>query len=146
MPPTMTSEEREVFLAEVHVAILAVAGEDGRAPLTVPIWYEYRPGGEVAIVTDRDSRKTELIRRAGRVSLCVQDERPPYRYASVEGPVTAIDDDVTDEQRRSVAARYLGAEGADAFIASTAEVTGSSVRIVVRPEHWLTRAAPAAGT
>ena len=39
----MTRQEREAFLAEVHVGILSVADE-GRGPLTVPIWYAYDPG------------------------------------------------------------------------------------------------------
>ncbi|MDT0323912.1 pyridoxamine 5'-phosphate oxidase family protein, partial [Streptomyces sp. DSM 44918] len=38
----LTHDEREQFLAEPHVAALAVdSAEEGRAPLTVPIWYQY---------------------------------------------------------------------------------------------------------
>ena len=139
MSLAMTVEERQDFLAQVHVAIMAVAGEEGRAPLAVPIWYDYRPGGEVALITERDSRKTRLIRRAGRISLCVQGAGMPYQYASAEGPVTAIEDTVTVEQRRALASRYLGPEGADAYIESTPGSTERMVRILMRPEHWLTR-------
>ncbi|KPC91576.1 pyridoxamine 5'-phosphate oxidase, partial [Streptomyces sp. NRRL F-6602] len=32
-------QEREEFLAGRHVAALAVERGDGRAPLTVPLWY-----------------------------------------------------------------------------------------------------------
>ena len=39
-------------------------------------------GGEVALITERDSRKTTLIRRAGRITLCVQGTVLPYQYAS----------------------------------------------------------------
>jgi nitroimidazol reductase NimA-like FMN-containing flavoprotein (pyridoxamine 5'-phosphate oxidase superfamily) len=66
----MTRQERERFLAELHVGIIAMT-EDGRGPLTVPIWYLYEPGGELRVVTARTSRKVELLRRAGRFSLCV---------------------------------------------------------------------------
>jgi nitroimidazol reductase NimA-like FMN-containing flavoprotein (pyridoxamine 5'-phosphate oxidase superfamily) len=41
----MTREERESFLTEVHVGVLAVE-HAGRAPLAVPVWYDYRPGGD----------------------------------------------------------------------------------------------------
>ena len=34
----MTKAEREAFLADVHVAVLAV-DEPGRGPLSLPIWY-----------------------------------------------------------------------------------------------------------
>ena len=68
MSLAMTVEERQAFLAQVHVAVVAVAGEDGRAPLAVPVWYDYRPGEEVSLITERDSRKTTLIRRAGRIT------------------------------------------------------------------------------
>lgn len=37
MSLAMTVEVRQAFLAQVHVAVVAVAGEDGRAPLAVPV-------------------------------------------------------------------------------------------------------------
>ena len=52
----MTRAEREAFLAAVHVGVISLADGE-RGPLTVPIWYGYEPGGELWIVTDRDSRK-----------------------------------------------------------------------------------------
>jgi len=139
MSLAMTVEERQAFLAQVHVAVVAVDDEDGRGPLAVPIWYDYRPGGEVSLITERDSPKTALIRRAGRITLCVQGTELPYRYASAEGPITAIEDTVTVEQRRALASRYLGTDGADAYIDSNPGATQRMVRILMRPEHWLTR-------
>ncbi|MFI5217680.1 MAG: pyridoxamine 5'-phosphate oxidase family protein, partial [Candidatus Limnocylindria bacterium] len=85
----MSQPEREAFLADVHVGVISIA-EPGRGPLSAPIWYGYQPGGELWIVTERDSRKGRLLQRAGRFSLCAQSEQPPYKYVSVEGPVTAI--------------------------------------------------------
>src|SRR6185437_1850363 len=84
MSLAMTPAEREAFLAEVHVAVVTVADDDGRGPLAIPLWYDYQPGGEIVLVTDRNSRKTQLIRRAGRVTVCAQTQEMPYRYASVE--------------------------------------------------------------
>jgi ABC transporter substrate binding protein len=52
MSLTMTKEEREALLADVHVAVISVE-EDGYGPLVVPIWYSYEPGGEVRIITGR---------------------------------------------------------------------------------------------
>src|SRR5271157_3950917 len=64
----MTPTEREQFLAGVHVGILSV-NDPGRAPLTVPIWYAYRPGGTVDVVTGGQSVKARCLRAAGRFSL-----------------------------------------------------------------------------
>lgn len=139
MSLAMTPAEREAFLAEVHVAVVTVADDDGRGPLAVPLWYGYRPGGEIVLVTDGNSRKTQLIRKAGRVTVCAQTQEMPYRYASVEGPVTAIEDTVTVEQRRELARRYLGDEGADGYIEATRDTTDRMCAIHIRPEHWLTR-------
>ena len=82
---TMSAAEREQFLAGLHVGILSVA-EDTRGPIAVPVWYDYQPGGQVSVITGRSSRKARALRAAGRMSLCAQDEAPPYRYVSVEGP------------------------------------------------------------
>jgi len=139
MSLAMTAQEREAFLAGVHVAIVSVADDAGRAPLAVPIWYDYRPGGQISLITARNSRKTALIRTAGRVTVAVQTGEMPYRYASAEGPVTAIEESVTVRQRWEMARRYLGPEGADQYIESTADATAGMVHILVRPEHWLTR-------
>jgi nitroimidazol reductase NimA-like FMN-containing flavoprotein (pyridoxamine 5'-phosphate oxidase superfamily) len=79
----MTKQEREAFLADVHIGVISIA-EEGRGPLTVPIWYAYDPGGDLHIITGRESRKGRLLARAGRFSLCVQTETSPYKYVSVE--------------------------------------------------------------
>ena len=88
----MTAAEREEFLAGVHVGVLGVAvGTAGRT-LAVPVWYSYQPGGLLTVLTGRRSRKAAAIRSASRFSLCVQDDSPPYRYVSVEGPVVSADE------------------------------------------------------
>ena len=68
-------------------------------------------------------------------SLAVANVVPPGE----PGRLTAIEDSVTVEQRRALASRYLGPEGADAYIASAPGATERMVRILMRPEHWLTR-------
>ena len=99
MALTMTKREREAFLAGVHVGMISIA-EEGRGPLTVPIWYTYAPGGELQLITGRHSRKGRLLTQAGRCSLCVHTESPPYRYVSVEGPITARRRAIASASRR----------------------------------------------
>ena len=136
MSLTMTKEEREAFLADVHVGVISVA-EDAHGPLTVPIWYFYEPGGEIRVITARRSRKGKLLERAGRFSLCAQTEMPPYKYVSVEGPIVTIEVADLERDRRPLSRRYLGAELGDRYIESTRDVVGN-VLIRMRPERWLT--------
>jgi nitroimidazol reductase NimA-like FMN-containing flavoprotein (pyridoxamine 5'-phosphate oxidase superfamily) len=135
MSLTMTRAEREAFLAETHVAIISIA-EAGRGPLTVPIWYDYGPGGVVRCVTGSDSRKAALIRRAGRLSLCVQTETPPYQYVSVEGPVT-IGTPEYERDIRQMAYRYLGEQLGDWYLQANAErIRADNMLVVLKPERW----------
>lgn len=57
----LSKDERERFLAEPHIAALSVHADDGRGPLTVPMWYQYAPGGEPWVLTAAESRKAQLI-------------------------------------------------------------------------------------
>ncbi|MFN7952887.1 MAG: pyridoxamine 5'-phosphate oxidase family protein [bacterium] len=133
----MTREEREAFLAGPHVAVLGIS-EDGRGPLTLPVWYHYEPGGAIRISTSGRSKKAELIRKAGRISLLVQTETPPYAYVSVEGPARIDQDADITELERSLAIRYLGEKRGTAYFDSTADQRAESVLVILTPERWLT--------
>lgn len=132
----LTREEREQFLAEPHIAALSVEAEPGRAPLTVPIWYQYAPGGDIWIMTGLDTRKNRLIQAAGRFSLMIDRLEPTIRYVSVEGPV--IDTvPATIEQLREISARYLPAEKVDEYVDFAWKEHGEQVVIHLRPERWV---------
>jgi len=130
---TMSRQEREEFLAGLHVGVLSVASQDGAGPLTIPVWYTYSPGGTVNVSTGRDTRKAAAVIAAGRFSLCAQDERPPYKYVTVEGPVAV--EEASQDERLELARRYLGLEGGDAYIA--ANPGGSQIMLRLTPERWL---------
>ncbi|WP_328976961.1 pyridoxamine 5'-phosphate oxidase family protein [Streptomyces canus] len=133
----LTREQREQFLAEPHIAALAVDAGEGRAPLVLPIWYQYTPGGDIWIMTGRDSRKHELIRAAGRFSLLVERVEPTIRYVSVEGPVVDTRPG-TVEDLREISARYLPAEKVDGYVEFASKNHGEQVIIRLRPERWVT--------
>src|SRR5690625_1819746 len=76
----LSKSEREEFLAQPHIAALSVNAGDGRGPLTVPIWYQYAPGGEPWVLTGAGSRKTRLIEATGYFSLMVERVEPTLRY------------------------------------------------------------------
>src|SRR4051812_25235052 len=112
----MSAAEREEFLTGVHVGVLsAAAGKAGRT-LAVPVWYSYRPGGLLTVLTGRRSRKAAAIRSAGRFALCVQDDTPPSRYVRGGGRVVS-EEDLDPADRLAMARRYLGAAGGDLYVA-----------------------------
>ena len=128
----MTVEEREAFLADVHVGILAIERKS-LGPHALPIWYQYEDG-EVLMGMSGDSLKATLLRAAGRATLTVQTETPPYKYVMVTGPVT-----VEHEQRDdfAMASRYLGPE-LGRWYADNNPSTERSVIARLRPERWTT--------
>lgn len=133
----MSRSERETFLAEVHVGVLSVQN-DRKGPLTVPVWYTYEPTGMVTVITGEGSKKGLLIAASGRFSLCAQDEAPPYKYVSVEGPVVKRDKPVDPLERRAIARRYLGEEFGDLYVEATEADAVDSVAFRMAPESWFT--------
>ncbi|MFD5553252.1 pyridoxamine 5'-phosphate oxidase family protein [Streptomyces sp. NPDC127068] len=134
----LTRHEREEFLAEPHIAAISIdSGDPGRAPVSVPIWYQYAPGGDLWILTGTTSRKAELIAAAGRFTLLVDRVEPTVRYVSVEGPVisTAPAD---REHIRELAARYLPAEKVSGYLDFAAREQGDQLIVHMRPERWIT--------
>lgn len=129
----MTEAERQEYLSRPHVGVISIA-EEGRGPLTVPIWYDYEVGGLVKVLMHPDSRKAVAIAAAGRFSLCVQRERLPYKYVSVEGPVVSTEACDVEEDVRPMARRYLGDELGDQYVADGTDRTNIVIRM--KPERW----------
>jgi PPOX class probable F420-dependent enzyme len=128
----MSKEERDDFLAALHVGVLAVERPDG-PPLVTPVWYRYTPGGVVEFNTESSSAKTQLLERSGHASMCAQREELPYAYVTVEGPVEI---EATDRETRvDIATRYLGAEIGTAYVDGGA---GDDIVVRLRPARWRT--------
>jgi hypothetical protein len=132
----LTQDEREQFLAEPHVAALSAYAGDTRGPLTVPIWYQYSPGGEPWILTEPASRKARLIEANGFFSLMVERVEPTTRYVSVDGSISSIEP-ATDAELEEMTRRYLPGDSADKYLEFARNELGANVKITMRPEHWL---------
>ena len=130
---SMTQQERQDFLADLHVGVLSL-NDESLGPLTVPIWYDYTPGGELWFLTGPSSRKGQLLEKGVRLSLVAQSEDPPYKYVSVEGPVTSIDEANKDDLL-AMAIRYLGSKAGKQYTENSE--TGGGVIVRVKPERWL---------
>src|SRR6201990_2446522 len=132
----VSKDEREHFLAEPHVAALSVSAGDKRGPLTVPIWYQYSPGGEPWVLTGAGSRKARLIEQAGYFSLMVERSSPTVRYVAVDGPVSRIEPG-GEELMVELTRRYLPPHRVDVFLDYARTELGSQVVIAMKPQHWL---------
>jgi uncharacterized protein len=142
MARRMTEKESREFLAEPRIGVLSVARGGDRPPHTTPVWYAYEPGGSITFFTGtqgRKSRKAELVRKAGVLSLTVQREDFPYGYVTVEGTVVGEDRPPPAERAFAVASRYLSEEVAQGFVeAEIGHPAGKFVLFTVRPDRWLT--------
>jgi nitroimidazol reductase NimA-like FMN-containing flavoprotein (pyridoxamine 5'-phosphate oxidase superfamily) len=133
---TMTKDEREAFLADLHVGVISIE-QEGAPPLSVPIWYDYSPDVGVWLLTGANSVKGKLLEKAGRFTLVAQNEAPlNYQYVSVEGPIVETRRSEIERDRRPMARRYFGEKLGDDYVRATAEE--NSVVIVMRPERWRT--------
>ena len=133
MSLAMSPSERQAFLADLHVGVISLPDPE-RGPLTAPIWYDYRPDRGVWVLFSPDSRKGKLANVGTRISLVAQSETPPYKYVSVEGPITSIEAD-SDDELEAMAIRYLGDEMGKIY---AAEGAGTSVTASMSIERWLT--------
>jgi PPOX class probable F420-dependent enzyme len=91
---------------------LAVTRLDG-SPMVVPIWFDVDDDGTLLFTTWGDSIKGKSLQRDGRVSLCVDDDSPPYAYVRVDGTTTLLDDpELLRTWAVRIGGRYMGAERA----------------------------------
>jgi PPOX class probable F420-dependent enzyme len=132
----MSRHERERFLAGRRVAVLVTIAPDGQ-PVPTPIWYVYRDGAFYFRTADT-SAKLANVRSNPRVSICVQDERPPYRAVTAHGPAS-IEPELP-WLAHGIPRRYLGAIGAFAYnrVSRARVERGAEVTIVVRPDRVTT--------
>ena len=138
MPAPLTREEREQFLAGIHVGVLT-ADEPGRGPLSVPVWYRYEPGGDVVVVTRPEARKAKLLVTGARVAFCVQSEEMPPKYVTIQGRVVAADPADVARDVKPVVRKYLGAEVGDGYVDATRPNGTNEIVVRIRPERRYSR-------
>jgi nitroimidazol reductase NimA-like FMN-containing flavoprotein (pyridoxamine 5'-phosphate oxidase superfamily) len=135
----MTEQEREEFLAEVHVGVLSVAGAEGRPPTSVPTFYAYQPGGEITMFTGtqrRAPKRIDLIKEAGVVTFVVQREEMPPAYVTVEAELTEVSRP-TPDQMLTIARRYMPEEHAQGYVQTELGDPENIVTLFTfRPTRW----------
>ena len=125
---------------------LATVRADGR-PHLAPIWFALdrstaapdSPVGDLVLNTGAATVKGRNILRDPRVSLCVDDDRPPFTFVTVDGVATVSED--PDELLRwatVIGGRYMGADNAEAYGARNG-VAGELV-VRIRPTRIVAQA------
>lgn len=114
---SMNTAEVRAFLTALpaHTGKLATVRADGR-PHVAPVWYEVDDDGALVFNTGADTVKGQNLRREGRASICIDDERPPFSFVVIEGGVEISED--LDEVRHwaaRIGGRYMGADQAEAY-------------------------------
>ncbi|WP_318210309.1 PPOX class F420-dependent oxidoreductase [Streptomyces sp. SJL17-1] len=111
----MTDDQWRTFVSEgTRTGKLATVRDDG-SPHVVPIWF-LLDGDEFVFNTGKDTVKGRNLGRDARVSLCVDDDTPPFAFVSLSGHAELSEDPA--ELRHwagRIGARYMGEDRADEF-------------------------------
>lgn len=111
----ITPEVRAFLMDTVHTGKLATVRADGR-PHVVPIWFDLDGDATLYFSTWHTTVKANNIRRDPRVCICVDDERPPFSYAMIEGVAEFVDDkDASLYWATRIGGRYMGSEQSEAY-------------------------------
>lgn len=115
MAREMTAEEyRDFLLGGTRTAVLGTVRADGR-PHAAPVWYVL-DGETFIFMTGGDTVKGRNLRRDPRITLCVDDDAPPFRFVIAEGTASlaAADPELLHWSTR-IGGRYMGEDQAEAF-------------------------------
>ena len=124
----MSEAEREEFLKQANVAILATVGPAGAH--AVPIWYLYE-NGAFLMSTGRGSQKHRDLERNPNVTLVVDRRTLPYYAVMARGRVE-VGPGLDVATRRRIAARYLTDDQLEAYRARAPDGESVSIRLTPR--------------
>ena len=112
----MSAAERRAFLTKgTRTGKLATVRADG-SPHVVPIWFVLDDDDSLVFTVDAASVKAKALRRDPRVSVCVDDELPPFAFVLVEGTAILLDDEPAKLRYATrIGGRYMGADRAEEF-------------------------------
>ena len=112
--PLSPADALDWVFARPRTAKIGVVTASG-APLVAPIWVA-RDGDRLVFNTGADTAKGRAIARDPRVSLCFDDETPPFAFVVVAG-TAEISEDLAEVRRwaATIGGRYMGADQADAY-------------------------------
>jgi PPOX class probable F420-dependent enzyme len=136
---TLDDEQIRAFLMEgTRTAKVAVVRKNG-SPLVTPVWFLVEDDGAIVFMTGKHTVKGRALDRDPRLSLCVEDDVPPFAFVRVDG-VAELSEDPAELQRfgTRIAERYMGAERAQEF--GERNAVPGEILVRVRPTHTVGQA------
>ncbi|ANI38449.1 PPOX class F420-dependent oxidoreductase [Mycolicibacterium vaccae] len=112
---TELSDDVIAFLSEgTRTAKVGYLAADGR-PLVAPVWFVV-DDGQIVFNTGSDTAKGRALVRDPRITVCVDDERPPFSFVQIQGTATLGEDpaELLSTATR-IGGRYMGADRAEEF-------------------------------
>ena len=118
------SEIKKFLMKDTFTGKLATVKKNG-SPHVVPIWFvveevnsrNRNKVGNIYFTTGRDSVKAENIQRDSRVSICVDDQAPPFSFVLICGNAKLIPYRRKEVLKwaTKIAERYMGKKNAKAY-------------------------------
>ncbi len=103
-----------VGAAPARTAKLAVVRADG-SPHVAPVWVDL-DGDDIVFMTSADTLKGKAILRDPRVSMCWDDEHPPFSFLTIAGRASVSDDPAELlHWATRIGGRYMGADRAEEY-------------------------------
>lgn len=111
----MSPRERDEFLkGRARTATLATVRPDGR-PHAAPVWFDLQDG-TIFFTTWHESVKAKNLQNNPVVSLCVDDEEPPFAFVTIEGEASVTPGDPALKYWATrIAGRYMGEALAESY-------------------------------
>jgi PPOX class probable F420-dependent enzyme len=114
---------------------LATVKKDG-SPHVAPIWFVVENGkdrgkaGNIILTTGDTSVKANNIQHDGRVSICIDDQKPPFSFVTIHGTAKIIPYKQKEvlEWATKIAERYVGKKNAKTY----GEVNSGEGAVLVR--------------
>lgn len=134
------SEIREFLKRGTFTGKLGTVDKDGNSHV-VPIWFILDSGmtakkgiGDIYFTTGADSAKAQNIQRNSTVSLCVDDQEPPFSFVFLRGKAKILPykKKETISWATRIAARYMGRKKAGVY----GKTNGGegTVLVLIRPK------------
>ena len=116
---TLSDEQRAFLLHGTRTGKIATVRKNG-SPHVVPVWF-LLDGDTLVFTTGDKTSKAASMRRDARVTICVDDEVPPFSFIIVEGTAELIDDmEALKVWATRLGGRYMGSALAEQYGARNA--------------------------
>lgn len=108
-------EVREFLMYSTRTGKVSTVRENGR-PHIAPVWFVLDENDRIIFTTWHETVKAANLRRDPRVSICVDDQQPPFSFVVIEG-MAELEEQAQDmlDWTTRLARRYMGEDLADSY-------------------------------